>query len=97
MNCIACECDGKGSETLQCDSNGQCSCKTGHNSTKCDKCSENYFKDQGDCKGTQIGFSNVMNSKVLLIIQHAIAIPRDLPHNNVIPLETALAKQDTRL
>lgn len=43
------------------------------------------------------GFLNVMFSKVLLIIQHAIAIPRDLPHNNVIPLETALAKQDTRL
>ena len=48
----ACECDSKGSATLQCLSDGKCSCKSGYNSTKCTNCTETFYKNSdGECEG----------------------------------------------
>ena len=50
----ACECDRKGSSTLQCLSDGKCSCKSGYNSTKCDNCAVNFYKNSdGECEGKE--------------------------------------------
>lgn len=41
--CIACNCNEIGSKTLQCNSEGRCSCKPGVTGDKCDRCEANYY------------------------------------------------------
>ena len=57
---IECNCDPSGSENLQCNDNGECSCKAGIGKTdedgkiiggKCDSCFPTYFGSFPDCKG----------------------------------------------
>ena len=49
---IECGCDAtKGSEDVQCDSTGQCTCKDSYIGLKCDMCQEDYFLDaSGACQ-----------------------------------------------
>ena len=43
LHFIGCECSSEGSESLQCDANGQCTCKPGFDGLKCDECAANYY------------------------------------------------------
>ena len=45
-NCQACDCDGQGSQSNNCDNNGKCSCKDGFTGDKCD--SSGTEKIKGD-------------------------------------------------
>ncbi|XP_044268909.1 laminin subunit gamma-1 isoform X1 [Tribolium madens] len=42
--CIACECNEKGSRSLQCNSEGKCQCKSGVTGDKCDRCAVNHYE-----------------------------------------------------
>ena len=62
---LGCDCNPEGSESLQCDENGQCKCKqgftglqcneclTGLEGDQCDKCASEFF-GYPDCKGELI-------------------------------------------
>ncbi|RWS10044.1 laminin subunit gamma-1-like protein [Dinothrombium tinctorium] len=41
--CIACNCNEIGSESLQCNSQGKCTCKPGVTGQKCDRCESNHY------------------------------------------------------
>lgn len=41
--CIACDCDAIGSQSLQCNGEGKCQCKSGVTGNKCDQCAVNYY------------------------------------------------------
>ncbi|XP_046546813.1 LOW QUALITY PROTEIN: laminin subunit gamma-1-like [Haliotis rubra] len=41
--CIDCQCNPIGSESQQCNKQGQCRCKPGVTGDKCDRCEANYF------------------------------------------------------
>ncbi|XP_052121293.1 laminin subunit gamma-1 isoform X1 [Frankliniella occidentalis] len=41
--CINCNCDEKGSRSLQCNARGQCQCKPGVTGEKCDRCEANHY------------------------------------------------------
>ena len=43
MSFIECNCDGDGSLYGKCDDTGKCSCKTGFDGNKCDKCAKDFF------------------------------------------------------
>jgi len=44
-----CDCDELGSTSIDCNRNGQCSCKQGYSGLKCDTCAEDYYGFP-DCK-----------------------------------------------
>ena len=70
----ACSCMTAGSKDASCtDSNGDCTCNTGYTGSKCDSCANEYFMDDGKCKGMVSLFriyshslSNVSLSNMLL-------------------------------
>uniref|UniRef100_T1IVA6 Laminin subunit gamma-1 n=1 Tax=Strigamia maritima TaxID=126957 RepID=T1IVA6_STRMM len=41
--CVPCECNEIGSHSLQCNSFGQCQCKSGVTGEKCDRCEANFY------------------------------------------------------
>ena len=43
-----CNCNPDGSITLECDSNGDCTCKGGFTGSKCDECKPNVIGDTCD-------------------------------------------------
>ncbi|XP_074654199.1 laminin subunit gamma-1-like [Tubulanus polymorphus] len=43
QRCVACNCDPTGSQRLQCDIYGQCTCKSGVTGEKCDQCQSNHY------------------------------------------------------
>ncbi|XP_064457402.1 laminin subunit gamma-1-like isoform X3 [Ornithodoros turicata] len=47
--CVACGCNELGSRSLQCNSKGQCPCKSGVEGQRCDRCAPNHydFSEQG--------------------------------------------------
>ncbi|XP_050394037.1 laminin subunit gamma-1 [Patella vulgata] len=42
--CIDCQCNEVGSESMQCNGNGQCRCKPGVAGEKCDRCEANFYE-----------------------------------------------------
>ena len=62
---LGCNCNVEGSESLQCDKNGQCKCKTGFIGLTCSECNVGFEGDQcdkcapefhgyPDCKGMNV-------------------------------------------
>ncbi|KAL1130902.1 hypothetical protein AAG570_012143, partial [Ranatra chinensis] len=41
--CVPCNCDEKGSRSLQCNSEGKCQCKPGVTGDKCDRCADDFY------------------------------------------------------
>jgi len=63
MNHI-CDCDELGSTSIDCNRNGQCSCKQGYSGLKCDTCAEDYYGFP-DCKPV-FSDCNPLGSKSLI-------------------------------
>ncbi|KAJ6668153.1 hypothetical protein lerEdw1_015530 [Lerista edwardsae] len=50
LECLACECDPKGSESLQCDRlTGHCLCRAGFTGQRCDQCQRGFRKNFPHC------------------------------------------------
>lgn len=49
----ACNCDPEGSLSLQCDTNGNCPCRTNIEGKHCDRCMENKYNITAGCIGKQ--------------------------------------------
>lgn len=49
----ACNCDPEGSVSLQCDTNGNCPCRTNIEGQHCDRCMENKYNITAGCIGKQ--------------------------------------------
>ena len=45
---LGCDCNPEGSESLQCDENGQCKCKAGFTGLQCNECLTGFEGDQCD-------------------------------------------------
>ncbi len=55
--CTDCACDETGALSLQCNEQGQCSCKFGVGGDRCDQCEPGYFGiNEHGCKGTVVSF-----------------------------------------
>ena len=49
---LDCECDINGSNGTYCDTDGNCTCKSGYTGKKCDTCLSAFFQDtSGICQG----------------------------------------------
>ena len=54
---LDCNCNTDGSESLQCDENGQCKCKPGFTGLTCNECSTGFEGDQCDkCESEFYGY-----------------------------------------
>ena len=50
---LGCNCNAKGSESLQCDEKGQCKCKPGFTGLECNECMPGFEGDQCDQCATE--------------------------------------------
>ena len=51
---LECKCDPEGSSSIECSSNGQCTCNIGYTGEKCDICADTFFsQERGKCAGKE--------------------------------------------